>query len=221
VLRVKVGEAERKFRGSEVGCGRVSVPLAVRLDGVGWGKALLDFSWPRDERVHKALVETALELMRNFGADVAYVISDEINLVFSKYSPYGGRVFKIVSVLAGKASSSITIKLQKPLSFDARIVKLENLCDCYNYVAYRARVGFNNYVSSLYHAKKGSAPTPNLEEMLNEVPLDAKWAYAGTLLVRVWEERTRLNSATGTVVKYARRVVKELTLGDLEGMYCS
>lgn len=198
----------------------MNIPFAVRLDGVRWSKALEGFSWPRDERVHKALVETARELMRDLGADVAYVVSDEVNLVFTKYSPYGGRVFKIISVSAGQASASVSLRLGRRLSFDARVVKLDNLCDCYDYVLYRARVGFNNYVSNIYHARRSSKETPSLREMLNEVPLGEEWAYAGTLLLRVWEERQRTSPTTGSTVKFARRVIKQSRLEELEEMYC-
>ncbi|MFN7106470.1 MAG: tRNA(His) guanylyltransferase Thg1 family protein [Pyrobaculum sp.] len=146
ILREDPRSAEARYRQREAICEPSTPPLVVRLDGVGFGKRLKDFPTPRSQPVHRALVETAREVAATYGAELAYVVSDEINLAFLKNVPYGGRTFKIVSVLAGHMSAGVTARLARLLYFDGRVVKLDGPCDVARYVFYRARVGLNNYL---------------------------------------------------------------------------
>ncbi|MEM4639987.1 MAG: tRNA(His) guanylyltransferase Thg1 family protein [Thermofilum sp.] len=190
LLEINVPELERRFKAREAAVeSRVSLPFALRLDGVGFGKSLAGFEEPRDHRVHKALVEGAVKLLTRFSASGAYVISDEVNLLLLGPSvPYAGRVEKLVSISASILSASVSLALGRSLIFDSRVVPLEGIDDAKRYVLYRARVGFNNYVGSTLRklgvrvAERTSLPR-QIEEIekagvrLSEKPL---WEWGGS-----------------------------------------
>lgn len=153
LIRLDVAELERTYRQRERAVeARVKLPFALRLDGVAFGQSLKGFAEPRDERVHRALVEGASELVKRLSASGAYVVSDEVSVIVMGPSlPYGGRVEKLVSISASLLSAVVSTLLDRPLIFDSRVVPLEGVEDAKRYVAYRARVGLNNYVGSLLH----------------------------------------------------------------------
>ncbi|MGC9130555.1 MAG: tRNA(His) guanylyltransferase Thg1 family protein [Pyrobaculum sp.] len=190
---------EMRYREREAVCEPASTPFAVRLDGVGFGKRLRDFPPPRSRAVHNALVEVAKVLASMHGADHAHVVSDEINLLFLRHTPYGGRTFKIISVLAAQASAELTAKLGRPLYFDGRVVKLRDHCDAAAYLLFRARVGLNNYV--IQEARRAGLVderTPRIEEMLKKVEVaDYELAW-GTFLNK--EEKYRAESDVCTAL---------------------
>lgn len=139
---------ERDYRSREAPLGFAAPPFAVRMDGTGFGKSVRDLPGPRNWGVHYALFITAVELARSFGAYGVYVVSDEVNLIFTEDPPYRGRMAKILSVLPSRLSAHASARLGRPIAFDARVIRLFDECDAARYVLYRARVGFNNYVVS-------------------------------------------------------------------------
>jgi len=185
LVRLNPKALEASYRQREAVCEPAAPPFAVRLDGVGFGKRLKDFPHPRSRIVHEALVEAAKTLAATYGADLVHVVSDEINLIFLGQAPYGGRTFKIVSVLAAHAASELTTRLAKPLYFDGRVIKLRDKCDAATYVLYRARIGLNNYVVQLARgAGLIDSHTPHIEELLPKVEIaDFELAW-GSLLRR-------------------------------------
>lgn len=164
---------EMRYREREAMCEPARTPFVVRLDGVGFGKRLRDIPGPRSAEVHTTISAAARELARQYGADFVHVVSDEINLVFLSQLPYGGRTFKIISVLAGHASAAVTNALRRPLYFDGRVVKLDDRCDAASYILYRSRVGFNNYV--VQKARLAGIirdTTPPITEILKHVQVE-------------------------------------------------
>jgi Uncharacterized conserved protein len=196
---------EMRYRERETVCQPSSPPFAVRLDGVGFGKRLRDFEAPRSRLAHTALVEVARELAMQYGADFVHVVSDEVNLLFLSSAPYGGRTFKIISVLAAHASAELTAKLGRPLYFDGRTVALRDACDAASYVLFRARVGLNNYVIQLARAAGlVHAYTPRIEELVAQVEIrDFELAW-GTFMSR--QERYRKSSDLCSAVSTLCRV---------------
>ncbi|MFN3804217.1 MAG: tRNA(His) guanylyltransferase Thg1 family protein [Pyrobaculum sp.] len=185
ILRVSPRAMEARYRQREAICEPSTPPLVVRLDGVGFGKRLRDFPTPRSQLVHRALVETAREAAAVYGAELAYVVSDEINLAFLRNVPYGGRTFKIVSVLAGYLSAGLTARLARPLHFDGRVVKLEDPCDVASYVFYRARVGLNNYlVKKARGLNLVYSQTPHIEELTALVGVEDYELAWGTAMAK-------------------------------------
>jgi tRNA(His) 5'-end guanylyltransferase len=184
---------ERRYREREAVCEPSSPPFAVRLDGVSFGRRLRDFEAPRSRLAHAALVDVARRLAMEHGAEAVHVVSDEINLLFLRHVPYGGRTFKIISVLAAHASAELTAKLGRPLHFDGRVVKLRDACDAASYILFRARVGLNNYVIQLARAAGLiHAHTPRIEELLPKVEIrDYELAW-GTYMAK--EDKYRENA---------------------------
>ncbi len=222
IISIPVGKFHRLFKSREVTEYKVDTPFIVRLDGVKFGKRLKNFKTPRDRKVHDALVSAAEKIMEYMGADIGYVTSDEINIFFLKYSPYNSRFFKIVSISSGIASSVTTKILGLELFFDSRIVKLLNIYEAYMYILYRIRVGFNNYISSIYHAlykNYDKGYTPHIHDMICLLPklVDRRienWELFGTLIYResyIKECRDAISGREVTVKR--RRLVKcEVTI---------
>ncbi len=224
ILTLDPGGLEREFNSRTV-TQAVNPPFVIRLDGVGFGRALEGFKWPRDERVHKALLKAGRELMSKYPISFIHVVSDELNVYMLDHAPYGGREFKLVSIMAGITSSIVSLELNRPLYFDARVVLLrDKLCDVLRYFAFRLRVGFNNYHLEIAQ-RKGLIPldkTPDIGEVLKRLEgprLD--WESLGTCLIRREFEFEGVDKLTGRPVRYRRRKVVEAdpleVLADLMG----
>lgn len=87
------------------------LPIIVRLDGRGFSRFTKGMEKPFDERMVDAMSETAKTLVEKTHADLGYVQSDEITLVFMPKDRtedyfFGGKVHKITSVLAGLCSTA-------------------------------------------------------------------------------------------------------------------
>lgn len=173
---------EADYRSREIVCQPVSLPFVVRMDGVNFSKSLDDVPGPRNELVYNALAISALEIARQYGASLIYVVSDEVNIAFTNHLPFGGRTFKIISVLSAVLSSRVSLRLSRPLAFDGRAVQLRDECDLARYVVYRARIGFNNFVSQ-YLRERGliGAETPKLEDMVKMADLYPNWLATGII----------------------------------------
>ncbi len=204
LLAVNPRVEEERYRARErIVEGRVEPPVALRLDGVGFGRALEGYRWPRDRRVHDAIVEAAEALIERLGGEVAYVGSDEINLVVLDGLPYSGRIEKLVSISAGIASAVVSVRLRRMLYFDSRIVPLDGAEDAERYLLYRARIVFNNYVNSMLAAKGlrierlegGLRERLALLEKLGVDPLAEPWASLGSCIMRVEAVRRRCGVA--------------------------
>lgn len=87
-------------------------PFVVRLDGVSFRNYTRGFSKPFDQRMTRAFIRTAADLLQRFNPLTIFYESDEISLVFTacpvlestdkhpREHMYSGRVQKLVSVLA-------------------------------------------------------------------------------------------------------------------------
>lgn len=129
---------------------RVFPPFAVRIDGRGFRRVLEGFEKPYDERFAHAMADSVERFFKESGMNplFAFTFSDEINLFFLEI-PYNNRVEKIDSIIPGFISSALTIhlKLEKPVSFDSRVVLLGK-DDIYRYLLWRQAETWRNHVSS-------------------------------------------------------------------------
>jgi tRNA(His) 5'-end guanylyltransferase len=202
------------FKQMEVSGPRLSPPLIIRLDGAGFGKALAEagFRQPRDKRVHEALLAVAGTIMARFSGSSAYVISDEVSVLLDSVIPYGGRLFKLVSIAAALASSILSVKLGHNLIMDCRPVLIPSARMWSTYVLWRSRVAANNYVSRLYHDLKRTRSTPSYSAMLAEVAEKIankeEWEVLGSCLAYEVVEEVRMNPLTGEYVKKRRRIIE-------------
>ncbi|MGC8582151.1 MAG: tRNA(His) guanylyltransferase Thg1 family protein [Thermoproteus sp.] len=179
LLTLEPPRLEADYRSREAPRGYVEPPFAVRLDGVNFGKALSDLPGPRNVGVHRALKRAAADLAKTTGAGLVYVVSDEVNLVYRSGVPYRGRIQKIISVLPSALSARVSALLGRPLYFDARVVKLYDERDIARYVAYRARIGLNNYAVSLARERglisDSTPPVGEVLSMLSGADLSLGW----------------------------------------------
>ncbi len=205
-------ELERDFD-SRIVTSIVKPPIVVRLDGTGFGKALRDFNWPRDERVHWALIKAAVELMRAFSGEYSLVISDEINVFLLSYVPFNGREYKLISSMAGLASAMVSNALGRVLYFDARVIPLNDNCrDVAKYMLYRVRVGFNNYHIEIAQRSRVVPPesTPHIDEVIRALGGPRlTWESLGTCLVRTRVELEGIDRRSGERIKYTRKRILE------------
>lgn len=59
--------------------------------------------------------------MKEFNATLCYILSDEANFYF-EHEIFARRVEKINSVITSAFSSNLSLKLNRPVSFDSRII---------------------------------------------------------------------------------------------------
>ena len=131
---------------------RVFPPLAVRIDGRGFRRALglLGLEKPYDERFARAMADSIELFFKESGLNplFAFTFSDEISFFFYEM-PYNNRVEKIDSIIPGFVSSALTIqlKLENPVSFDSRVILLGKE-DIYKYLIWRQAETWRNHMSS-------------------------------------------------------------------------
>lgn len=116
------------------------IPIAIRLDGRAFHTFTRGMARPYDERMSSAMIETTKDLVNQTKADIGYVQSDEITLLFKNSDPdakfmFGGRVQKIVSIVASIASVKFNRVIQETIPeranqmpiFDARVFQYPTL----------------------------------------------------------------------------------------------
>ncbi len=104
---------------------RARPPLVARADGRGFRKILAGYKKPYDAGFAGAMASSASGLFEDSGIGpvLAFTFSDEVNLVFLA-APFGGRVEKIDSLIAGSLSASLSLQLGKLVSMDCRTIPL-------------------------------------------------------------------------------------------------
>lgn len=121
------------------------MPVFMRLDGWKF-HGLVErkrFRVPHDRRFAKAMVSTALRLFRQFNASLAYIFSDEMNLLFLS-RPDFERVEKIDSVFAGLASSAFSSEIGEKCAFDCRCIPLSRR-EIPKYLVWRQAEAWRNH----------------------------------------------------------------------------
>lgn len=131
-------------------------PLFVRLDGRAFHHLArtLCLARPFDERFGDAMARVARRLVADSGLSpvFAFTFSDECSLFFSRL-PFDGRVEKLDSVLAGYASSALTIELgiDEPVAFDARVVFVDPV-SARDYLVGRQAEAWRNHINAYAQA---------------------------------------------------------------------
>lgn len=130
------------------------LPLYIRLDGRSFSKLTkgLKAAKPFDPRITSMMVNIADYLVRHFSADLAYVQSDEITIVWKQkpVSPgqvsrfmFSGRPVKLLTTMAASAASIATMEIYKSfgehriVSFDARAAQPKDDGELANAVLWR------------------------------------------------------------------------------------
>ena len=115
--RTALGDRMKAYERREDRRAMPLVPLLTRADGQGFSRFTRDLRRPFDDRLSAAMVATTRDLVAEFAALAGYTQSDDITLLWHTSTskgevPFGGRVLKLVSVLAATA----TIRLHAHLS---------------------------------------------------------------------------------------------------------
>lgn len=127
---------------------RVRPPFVIRADGRGFGKVLRDRNKPYDIEFARSIVDAAVSVFDDSGLAplLAYIFSDEINLLFVD-APFNGRVEKLDSVVAGFLSGSLSVSLGKVVSFDSRVIPI-SAEETLEYLTFRQDEAWRNHVFS-------------------------------------------------------------------------
>lgn len=164
------------------------LPLVARLDGRAFSTFTRGLDKPFDERLSQIMREVTAHLVEQTQALVGYTQSDEITLILERETPesepiFGGRVFKIVSVLAAIASAKFTLlaanawpeRVERIIpSFDCRVFNVPSRVEAVNALIWREQdaarnavqmVAQTNFTPENLHGK----PAAELVAMLTEI----------------------------------------------------
>lgn len=140
------------------------LPLIVRLDGKNFSKFTKHLNYdakPFSSGFAKIMQSTAKFMFEEFNAKVVFTISDEITLIFinngKSQHPFGGKLFKIHSLMAATASNYFTSQINNFIPektgslpiFDCRAFSVPNITEAFHCVLWRCRDGFRNAVFSI------------------------------------------------------------------------
>ena len=134
------------------------LPLVVRLDGRAFSTFTRGMDKPFDARMSDIMRAVTAHLIEQTQACVGYAQSDEITLILERETPesepiFGGRVFKIVSVLAAMASAKFTLlaaetwpeRVERIIpSFDCRAFNVPSRVEAVNALIWREQDAARN-----------------------------------------------------------------------------
>ncbi len=212
LLKVNPLILEEKYKSREISL-RVEAPFAIRVDGVGFHRLPRRYERPRDLRIHSSLLVAAYQVVVRYGFFGAYIVSDEANFIVLSNPPYSGRVEKLLSIVPSIVSSRMSLILGHQVLFDAKIIKLESLDEVREYILYRARVGFGNFIGSLAsmmglwreHRPVLRKQLVELREKGVDISRISVWKKLGSSIV--WDKYSKraVNRATGEEIIVSRR----------------
>lgn len=129
-----IGDRMKAYEAAETGRAfDRSLPLVVRLDGRAFSTFTRGMVKPFDANMMAVMDAVTASLVAQTHPVIAYTQSDEITLIYEASNPeseliFGGRAFKIASVLAGLASSQFTLLAWK--HWPAKFTKAAPAFDC-------------------------------------------------------------------------------------------
>lgn len=150
------GRVTRNAREREIYAAITALPpLIVRADGRHFSSLLGDrerFRKPYDERFAQGMAEATVRFFAQSGFDprLAYLFSDEINLLFTQV-PFNARIEKLDSLIASFLASALTLSLElhdSPVAFDARIIPLCGSAGVRDYLAQRQAEAWRNHLNA-------------------------------------------------------------------------
>jgi len=146
--------------------------LAVRLDGKNFSKYTAQFTKPFDQRLTDAMVDTMTFLVQETHANVGYVQSDEITLIYSvgekaKEHIFGGKTTKINSILASMAAAKFNsvIESDKLAFFDCRAWAVPTAIEASNVLLWRVQDCRKNAVSAMFRWTVGAKRMHGLNQL--------------------------------------------------------
>lgn len=212
LLKVNPLLLEEKYRSKEF-TANAKTPFVVRVDGVGFHRLPGFYEKPRDLRIHAALLVAAYQVITRYGFFGAYIVSDEANFIVLSNPPYNGRVEKLLSIISSIVSSKMSLILRHQVLFDAKVIELKDLNEVYEYILFRARIGFGNFIGSIASMKGlWKEKRPTLRRQLIELKKKginlmriSTWKKLGSSIV--WDKYVKraINPITGEKIIVPRR----------------
>lgn len=162
------------------------VPAVARLDGKAFHTFTRGLEKPYDKRLCDLMIETTRFLVSDTGACIGYTQSDEITLVWhiekiGSEMPFGGRTYKLASILAAKASvffnkwlaPNLPEKAEQSPVFDCRVFNVPNQTEAANCVLWRELDATRNSISmaaqaNFSHKQLMNVNTSQMQDMLME-----------------------------------------------------
>lgn len=190
-----LGDLMKQYEMSEAGKSLMpGLPVVARLDGKNFSKFTKGLDKPFDARFVEAMDAVCVDLFEQFQPAVAYTQSDEITLAWNPVDPelgepmpFGGRVQKLVSLMAGRASSKFALEMVSRLpgkaasgavpSMDCRVWQFPSLKLAAACFLWREADAAKNSVSMLAssrfaHRELDGKSGKQRREMLLEVGVD-------------------------------------------------
>jgi tRNA(His) guanylyltransferase len=233
---MKFDELDQRMRVYETVRDQSALPgvyLVARIDGRSFTrltKDTMDFKRPFDERFRDAMVATVEHLMScGFRVLYGYTQSDEISLLFGRdENSFGRSIRKWISILAGEASGTFSVRLGHPAAFDARLIELPTEQTVIDYFRWRNEDAHRNALNAhcywmlrnqgldagAAHDRVAGLSVAEKNELLfqsgvnfNDLPL---WQRRGVGIV--WEdyEKVGTNLKTGEPVSGTRRRLRPI-----------
>lgn len=167
--------------------------VLIRLDGKGFSGYTKNFEKPFDDILSNVMDATTIELCKEFNPLFAYTQSDEISLIFSTIEnidaelPYEGKVQKLCSITASKATAAFNKTMLKLLSafrytpeellskitsgdfveidavFDSRVFVIPDFREVSNYFIWRQQDCTRNSISMAASAYFSDSQTKGLK----------------------------------------------------------
>lgn len=199
-----------------------ALPLCVRIDGKGFSKFTSGFEKPYDDRIVNAMRDTAKKLAEATNANVSYVQSDEITLIFTCGSKqnehiFGGKPTKINSLLASMATAFFNEALEihdrgnigKPSKlafFDCRSWTVPDMVEASNVLLWRAQDCRRNSISAIFRWSEygGSAKVMMNKSQADMIEYMKDRGYD-------WEADTQCHLKYGI---YFRKELKKVMMSD-------
>lgn len=197
----------------------------VRLDFRNAHTFTKNLNKPFDVDFCQAMDDVTAQLMREFCAATGFTQSDEISLLFLPSQHgflFGGRVQKIVSVLASRCAVIFSNEFKKSngiVSFDARIIQVDSHDKVKKYFVARFFDGYNNsilsFAQSLFqHKEIQKIGTRELEFLMQKdngfdwrIDADDRFKF-GSVFKFITSINVGTNRQTGQNCLYERRSVK-------------
>lgn len=199
------------------------LPVCIRLDGRRFSKWTKGLKRPFDEDMHTIMVELTSILINETNACIGYTQSDEISLILHQENIhsqvyFGGRIQKIVSSLAGLASTMFNVLADMYLpehqaglaTFDCRVWNVPNKQEAVNTILWREFDAAKNSVQQAarcfyIHKELLGKNSKEMQELLfqkgvnwNDYPT---WYKRGTYLQ---------TKAFEAITKFTEEEIKEL-----------
>lgn len=131
------------------------LPICVRVDGRAFHTFTKGMERLYDIVMSNAMIETMKHLVDETDACIGYVQSDEISLVLSdiKEPLFGGRIAKLISVIASIATAKFNVEIHKSFpdkpmaTFDCRVWNVPNRTEAANTILWREFDATKNSIS--------------------------------------------------------------------------